>query len=117
MAKSPLDADRSDSPPAATATGFMNVTQLSWLCASCSRFILSCLCLSALCLSARRRLDTAAQGMVGTASDPCFREAGRTCCLGTATQVEPPGQREAGGIEREIDHQCELRAAGDRDRL
>src|SRR6267378_8701554 len=55
--------------------------------------------------------------MVGTASDPCFREAGRTCCLGTATQVEPPGQREAGGIEREIDHQCELRAAGDRDRL
>src|SRR3954447_22754601 len=49
--------------------------------------------------------------------DTCSGEAGRAFALRAATQIEPPGQREAGGVEAEIDRERELRPAGQRDRL
>src|SRR3954465_9682883 len=50
-------------------------------------------------------------------SHSCFGEAWRAFALRAATQVEPPGQREAGGVEAEIDRERERRTAGQRDRL
>src|SRR5262245_8121950 len=52
-----------------------------------------------------------------SSSDSTLRKACRTGSLGRAAQVEPPGQRQADGVECEIDQERELRAAGDRDRL
>src|SRR3954447_931053 len=46
-----------------------------------------------------------------------FGEAWRAFALRAATQVEPPGQREAGRVEAEIDRERELRPAGHGDRL
>src|SRR6516225_3224472 len=46
-----------------------------------------------------------------------FSEAGRTLRHRAAAKVEPPGHRKADRVEGEVDHQRELRSAGDRDRL
>src|SRR5437868_2619748 len=50
-------------------------------------------------------------------SHACFGEAWRAFALRAATQVEPPGQGEAGSVEGEIDRERELRTAGQGDRL
>src|SRR5947209_19524704 len=58
-----------------------------------------------------------ARSRIDDASDPGVREAGRPRGYRALAQVEPPGQREAHGVEAEIDHQPHLRTAGDPDRL
>src|SRR6516164_1086506 len=51
------------------------------------------------------------------ASHARFGEAGCTLRRRAAAEIEPPGHREADRVESEINHQRELRSAGDRDRL
>src|SRR6516162_5443159 len=51
------------------------------------------------------------------ASHARFGEAGCTLRRRAAAEVEPPGHRKADRVEGEINHQRELRSAGDRDRL
>src|ERR1700687_307943 len=46
-----------------------------------------------------------------------FGEARRTRRHGALAQVEPPGERQADRVERQVDFQRELRTTGDGDRL
>src|ERR1041385_1190571 len=47
----------------------------------------------------------------------CLGEAWHARCGGAPSQVEPPRERQADRVEREADHQRELRAASQRNRL
>src|SRR5438093_798005 len=46
-----------------------------------------------------------------------FGEAWHACFCGAAAQVVEPGERQTDRVEREVDHEGELRTASQRDRL
>src|ERR1022692_3111941 len=76
--------------------------------------VCSCFCLCCFVATSPRKRDEVDRY---SGSHARFGEARRTRRYGALAQVEPPGERQADRVERQVDFQRELRTTGDGDRL